>query len=509
MRVSFWGVRGSLPAPRRTAWRYGGNTPCVEVRAGGSLFILDAGSGIQELGRQLGAESASPGLKAHLLFTHYHWDHIQGLPFFEPIYCASSALKVYGPRPLEGDVGLAGVLPALFRRPFFPVAANQLSSTCYLEELAWNSHFSLGEMCIRTCRLNHPQGALAYRLHCGGTSVVYATDHEPGDTARDRALRELAHGADLLICDAQYLPEEMAQKRGWGHGSWETSIAIACDAGVKNLVLFHHDPFRSDREVDQLLSRARQAFPNTWAAAEGTLFEVSPAELHLTSRVARSNPPAQVHLSVQLANPFGSRDTRHAGTAQGGTVSVRGAPAAGEEEFALVLPDSNGQRTHALPSAEAFQRLFHGLAAAPDNPGATSSCKNGGNSSPRSQLAEPRPPSIPAFSAFPGASEPDSIPDPGKQALRRYERISLERTEAHAVFRDGVGPRMVRLLDLSMGGVSFLLDEATPPPETFYARLHVPLLKFSPPDLKLHRVYSRRVAQDLYRVGCRFVAWVQ
>ncbi|MFQ5696307.1 MAG: MBL fold metallo-hydrolase, partial [Terriglobia bacterium] len=257
MQVGFWGVRGSLPAPRRDTWRYGGNTPCLEVRAGQQIILLDAGSGILDLGRQLCLEFAGTDATAHLLCTHYHWDHIQGLPWFAPLRDPKWTLYLYGPRPLDGSVGLRGLLPALFAAPFFPVEAKELPSTRHLRELAWKNDFVIGDVRVRTCRVHHPQGALAIRLDHRGSSLVYATDHEPGDPLCDYALSQLARKADVLVSDAQFRPDELRQRAGWGHGSWEPSVVLARDAGVKNLVLFHHDPFRSDLEIDHFVGHAR------------------------------------------------------------------------------------------------------------------------------------------------------------------------------------------------------------------------------------------------------------
>ncbi|MFQ5778993.1 MAG: MBL fold metallo-hydrolase, partial [Terriglobia bacterium] len=225
MQIHFWGVRGSLPAPEHHAWTYGGNTPCVEVRAGNQLFILDAGSGIRNLGRQLLTARPDARLEINLLLSHYHWDHIQGLPFFAPIYRPGCALRVIGPRPQgEATLSLSGVLNDVFRAPYFPVAASQLQAQVSTREVGSLADFAVGGARIRTCPLNHPQGALAYRIDYERASLVYATDYEPGIPELDRALRRLARGADVLISDAQYYPEELrGLRKGWGHSSWEAA----------------------------------------------------------------------------------------------------------------------------------------------------------------------------------------------------------------------------------------------------------------------------------------------
>lgn len=303
MQLTFWGVRGSVPAPERDSWRYGGNTPCLELRdSDGQIFILDAGTGIRDLGRHLMADFIVPGLQATLFLSHYHWDHVQGLPFFEPLYFAGNTIAIYGPRPqAEAPSSLAGVIHVLFRSPFFPVTTANLKASYPLQELDWGSDFTLGSTRIRTCRVNHPQGALAYRFDNRGASVVYATDHEPGNPERDFALRQLARGADLLISDAQYRPEELgAQKAGWGHGSWKASAELALAAEVKNLILYHHDPVRSDLELDQILLDARQIFPHTWAAAEGMRLDIARKQVRVENRSQRISQRTPVHWPAQV-----------------------------------------------------------------------------------------------------------------------------------------------------------------------------------------------------------------
>lgn len=303
MQLTFWGVRGSAPAPERDAWRYGGNTPCLEIRdSDNQIFILDAGTGIRDLGRQLLADFATPGLQANLLFTHYHWDHVQGLPFFEPLYFQGNSFNIFGPRPqADAPSSLAGVLHVLFRSPFFPISTSALKSHYSLQELDWSSDFTLGATRIRTCRLHHPQGALAYRLENRGAAIVFATDHEPGNEECDRALLQLARGAHLLITDAQYRPEELgAQKAGWGHSSWRAAAELARAAEVKNLFLFHHDPTRTDLEIDECLHQARRIFPSTWAAAEGMRLQVTRRQVRLDTRSHRLSQRAPVHWPVQV-----------------------------------------------------------------------------------------------------------------------------------------------------------------------------------------------------------------
>ena len=289
MRIGFWGVRGSLPAPRQGTWRYGGNTPCLEILADNQIIILDAGSGIQALGDSLTARLGGRGLSAHLLFTHYHWDHIQGLPFFAPLFAPGTVLRIFGPRPGDGRE-LRAVLRELFTPPFFPVGYESLRARQHVVELPEEGELLVGAVRIRTCPLNHPQGAVAYRFDHEGASFVYATDHEPGDRVYDNALRQLATGADVLIADAQYLPGELGQKAGWGHGSWKHATELARSAGVGRLFLFHHDPARADWEIDEMVDQAGRDFADTWAAAEGMVLELAYRRFQMVSYGASLGP---------------------------------------------------------------------------------------------------------------------------------------------------------------------------------------------------------------------------
>lgn len=343
MQLNFWGVRGSVPAPERATWRYGGNTPCLEIRAGDQLFILDAGTGIDPLGHRLAAEFASTSLRAYLFLTHYHWDHVQGLPFFEPLYSAINSIDIFGPPPQDhGSAKLDAILHSLFRAPFCPVPAEEFRASTALRELNGKSDFALGATRVRACPLNHPQGALAYRFDHNGASIVYATDHEPGQPEADRALRAFVHGADLLISDAHFLPQELAAKTGRGHGSWQASVALARDAGVKNLFLFHHEPRRADHELDLLLYRARQVFPHTWAAAEGMLLDVAREEVRIRFQGRRLSQRATLRVPVRIESTHEGSRVHEEGVLE--NVSFQGAyfvspqPYAPQQPVDLAIP---------------------------------------------------------------------------------------------------------------------------------------------------------------------------
>ncbi len=267
MRLRFWGVRGSTPTPQPENLRYGGNTPCLEFRSdAGSLLIADCGTGLRMLGKALMKEFAGKPIHANVLITHFHWDHIQGLPFFVPLYHEAHQFHIYSFRPKEAP--LEEILGGQMTHPYFPVDMSAMRAKRKYTEVS-SKPFKLDDFYIRPARLNHPQGCLCYRIENNGKSIVLATDNEPGDAKSDRTLREISQGADILIYDSQYeRPQLEREKKGWGHGSWDEGVKICQESGVKELVLFHHDPDSDDRAVDALQERARERFPNTRAAFE-------------------------------------------------------------------------------------------------------------------------------------------------------------------------------------------------------------------------------------------------
>jgi phosphoribosyl 1,2-cyclic phosphodiesterase len=269
----FWGVRGSLPAAGSHTVRYGGNTPCLEVRAADELFIVDMGSGLRPLGEHVGFGP----LRARVLMTHYHYDHVQGLPFFGPMYNPRNRFDVYGPR-YEGKP-VREVLAGQMVRPYFPVGLEVIQAELAFHDVEPGQALSFGEATVKTAPLHHPGGSLGYRFEVGGRSVCYCTDVEHDGGARDAALIEFARGADWFILDAMYTPDEYlgkvgGPKRGFGHSTWEFAVQAARAAEVKNLVLCHHDPARSDDALDALVATTREHFPRTTAAREGELVEL-------------------------------------------------------------------------------------------------------------------------------------------------------------------------------------------------------------------------------------------
>jgi phosphoribosyl 1,2-cyclic phosphodiesterase len=253
--VKFWGVRGSIPTPGPTTVRYGGNTSCVEVRAGGEIILLDAGTGLRALGRSLLSEFKDQPLNLTMLLTHTHWDHIQGLPFFGPIYNSRCRLRILG---CEGTrKGLVNALTGQMESTYFPVPFNKLPSNIEIEELK-NFNFNIGPVYVRAMRANHPGLCVGYRLFSPDGLIAFFPDTEPRPGGKDRDMIEFLRDVDLLILDSQYDSAEYQQHLGWGHGCVDDSVALALQAGVKQLCLFHHDPDHDDKRIAGLVKHARQ-----------------------------------------------------------------------------------------------------------------------------------------------------------------------------------------------------------------------------------------------------------
>ncbi len=264
MWMRFWGVRGSVASPGPDTALVGGNTSCVEVVCGETRIALDAGTGLRGLGNRLLARGVP--LDLTVLLSHCHWDHIQGLPFFVPLYMRDTALTIVG-----AQNGVATVRETLERQmsaPVFPVRLDDVGARIETREVKLGGTFEVGEAIVRVARGNHPGGVLAYRIEHGGRSLVYATDTEHYACV-DPALHALAEGADVLVYDAQYTPDEYRSKVGWGHSTYVAGAELARSAGVSTLVLFHHDPTRSDDGVVAIEEKTRALFPSSMAAREG------------------------------------------------------------------------------------------------------------------------------------------------------------------------------------------------------------------------------------------------
>ena len=269
MRIKFWGVRGSTPTPQAENLRYGGNASCVEVRLGDQIYIFDCGTGFRVLGHELKREFGDRPFAAHVFVSHFHWDHIQGMPFFRPLYDNPNSKFIF--HASSRTRGLQQVMAEQMAAPYFPVNLAQMRAQLSFYNIE-NGCLPMGDgIHIKTAWLNHPQGCMGFRLETKEGVLVYATDNEPGDPNFDKAVRKLAEGADILIYDAQYLPEEYeARRRGWGHSHWREAINVVLESGAKELILYHHDPDHTDAVVDKVVTDARNYYPKVRAAAEGT-----------------------------------------------------------------------------------------------------------------------------------------------------------------------------------------------------------------------------------------------
>ncbi len=308
MHVRFWGTRGSIPTPGPGTARYGGNTSCIEVRSSrGTLVIIDSGTGIYALGRALMASGAK-GLRGHILISHTHWDHIQGFPFFGPLFDAGNEWHIYGPKGL--DQSLRETLAGQMQHTYFPITPDQFGATIRYHDLL-EGNFEIGDIKVATQYLNHPALTLGYRLTADGASVAYCCDHEPYSRGLGSGLGEIAgqdlrhaefmNGADLVIHDAQYTAAEYESKVGWGHSSGEYVVGLARHASVKRVALTHHDPARDDASIDRIIEglradvRAAGSVLEVGAATEGEIVELKP------SQARPSEPPvAQFQATTSL-----------------------------------------------------------------------------------------------------------------------------------------------------------------------------------------------------------------
>ncbi len=274
MMVKFWGVRGSIACPGPGFLRYGGNTSCVEVQVAGKRVVLDAGTGLCSLGRQMMAEGPS---EATLLLSHTHWDHISGFPFFAPAFTPSYHLRVLAGH-LEPPYTVQSVLAGQMTYPFFPVPLRAMTSQPVFEDFKIGTTLDLGEgVLARTERLCHPDRATAYRVEGEGVSLCYVTDTEHTPGSLDQTLLEFVRGTDLMIYDATYTDEEFDRYKGWGHSTWQEAIRLANAADVRQLALFHHSHLREDDAMDVIDAAAQAARKDTFAAREGLTLTLTPA----------------------------------------------------------------------------------------------------------------------------------------------------------------------------------------------------------------------------------------
>jgi phosphoribosyl 1,2-cyclic phosphodiesterase len=268
VKVKFWGVRGSFPVPGPDTVRIGGNTACVEIQtADREVLILDAGMGIRLLGLDL-ARRSSERLIAVLLFSHTHWDHIQGLPFFPPARLRHNRLVILGQRRVGKH--LEQILAGQMSDAYLPFALEDLHADLLIKEVHDGERIVIGNWTtVLPRRLPHPGGVFGYRIQCDDRVIVYATDVNHPPEGLDQRLIDLAKGADLLIHDAQWTPEEKKMRPAWGHSSWLEAVQVAQLAGVKRLALFHHDPMKTDDELEEIERLAQAEFEGAFLAREG------------------------------------------------------------------------------------------------------------------------------------------------------------------------------------------------------------------------------------------------
>ena len=277
MNVRLWGTRGSLAAAGSDTVRYGGNTSCVEVEGDGGRIILDAGTGIRGLGSRLEHDTG----RVDILLTHLHMDHIQGLGFFRPLFEPGREIHIWGPPSTTLD--LRQRLSRYLSPPLFPVRVRELSCRLSLHHVP-PEPFEIGSLVIEAAFVCHPGTTLGYRITEHGRTLTFLPDHEPALGARTPGIDpewtsgfHLAHGADLLIHDAQYTEEEYEEREGWGHSTIEDALRFAEATGVARLVTFHHDPDHSDDFIDDLLAQARTGHPDldVRPGAEGACFALN------------------------------------------------------------------------------------------------------------------------------------------------------------------------------------------------------------------------------------------
>ena len=264
--IRFWGVRGSIACASTKHIRFGGNTSCIEVMVGDRIFVLDAGTGI----RNLGAEFLKRDVReAHLLLSHTHWDHINGFPFFTPAYDPNRAIHVMAGHLGSRDGGIQGALSAQMDSPMFPVPLEAMQAKMRFDDFEAGDHFNLyPDVTVRTAPLNHPNGATGYRIEYDGKSVCYITDTEHVVGEQDQNILGLIEGSDLVIYDSTYTEEEYKLKVGWGHSTWNVGVDLCQTANVRKMAIFHHDPDHEDDIMDKIEAEAKAVWSNTFAARE-------------------------------------------------------------------------------------------------------------------------------------------------------------------------------------------------------------------------------------------------
>lgn len=281
MDVKFWGTRGSIPTPEPEYMKYGGDTPCLEITTSDDKhLILDAGTGIRRLGNDLIARAKGEPIHADILMTHGHWDHIQGFPFFAPAYIPGNQFAFYG--LFKADGRLEESLRGMMGKLYFPVHLDSLAAELSFQDILEGTRDTNGFQ-VTNCAVNHPQGAVAYRVEHDGAAVVYVpdTEHTPDDL--QPKLVELSRGAEYLIHDCHFTPEEYESHRDWGHSSYQTAVALAREAEVRTLVIYHHAPEHTDDQMDEILARVRDEWPHVIAATRDRVISTHGSTHHSPS----------------------------------------------------------------------------------------------------------------------------------------------------------------------------------------------------------------------------------
>jgi phosphoribosyl 1,2-cyclic phosphodiesterase len=267
-RLRFWGVRGTVPTPAQDKLRYGGNTACAAIRvADDEVLILDCGTGARLLGAALAKERRGRPTRYHVFLSHYHFDHVEGLSLFQPLYDPASTIVFHG--FASGNRSVRQNLETLIAPPYFPVSLAGVPATVHFKDVD-GSAFTIDDLRVESIPLSHPDGSVAYRVTHGDRRLVVATDHEHGIEAVDRALVAFCRNADYLIYDATYMQAEYETlRKGWGHSTWYAAVQVARSATVKTLILFHHHPEHTDDQLDEMERIARLEIETAVVAREG------------------------------------------------------------------------------------------------------------------------------------------------------------------------------------------------------------------------------------------------
>jgi len=273
--LKFWGTRGSIPCPGPSTVKYGGNTTCFELNCGGKRVIIDAGTGIRLLGKKIMLEESNL-LDADLFFTHTHMDHIQGLPFFAPLYNPNSNVRMNAGHLAEDNYDLQGIIGTmLMKDPVFPVPSALIEKACQFNDYKCGKTFELdGGVVIKTAPLNHPNGACGYRVEFNRKVVAICTDTEHFEGRIDDNVIKLAQDADIMVYDSAYTDDEYPNFKGWGHSTWQEAIKVAAAANVAQTFLFHHDPSHDDTRMDQIAQEAAKIRSSVRPAIEGEVIEL-------------------------------------------------------------------------------------------------------------------------------------------------------------------------------------------------------------------------------------------